>query len=518
MRTGSHHLFVLALLWNSSSGIGVWRQHTPRAKLDAMPQFLHGRSLRGDVPALALTSHAVPLLSLAVITILCKLPTLDTPAYWDEMSWLGQADSLSQRGLVTAIPGLRPAAAFWGHPPGLHFMLAALGKVFGVSVPVAHTLIAIFAAIGVCATYLVARQLYGSATGWLAAAVLLLSPLYFAQSGMFLADVPVAALGTLAIYFVLTDRFRPYVICASCMVLLKETAIALVVALLLYRFLIMPPMRRARLSEVAKYCIPLIVIGAFAVLQRITTGKFFIIYDFEFKLFELTPDLVRRQFQLITRWIFLEQYRWVFTGLIALNLLINEQARRRRELWLFVFVVVLSGYSFSILYFLPRYLLPVLPLFYIFAARSVLDLAQRASLQFAAAAALLSMAVWSLIVNPMSGNGEQSLRYLGVVSMNKAAVDRIAGEFPETRVLTTWPHTAEMASPLQGYVKEPIATKHFKSAADLTESDLILVSQPSIGDAVGLREIARSSARRLIMRREQEGAWTELYAAATPPR
>jgi hypothetical protein len=160
----------------------------------------------------------------------------------------------------------------------------------------------------------------------------------------------------------------------------------------------------------------------------------------------------------------------------------------------------------------------VLPLFYIFAARSVLDLAQRASLQFAAAAALLSMAVWSLIVHPMSGNGEQSLRYLGVVSMNKAAVDRIAGEFPETRVLTTWPHTAEMASPLQGYVKEPIATKHFKSAADLTESDLILVSQPSIGDAVGLREIARSSARRLIMRREQEGAWTELYAAATPPR
>ena len=466
----------------------------------------------------AWSNVVLALVSLSVVTILCKLPTLDTPAYWDEMAWLGQADSLWRRGLITAIPGLRPAAAFWGHPPGLHFILAALGTAFGVSVPVAHALIGIFAAIGVCATYLLARHLYDSATGWLAAAVLLLSPLYFAQSGMFLADVPVAALGTLAIYFVLTDRFRHYVICASCMVLLKETAIALVVALLLYRFLIMRPMRQARLGEVAKYCIPLIVIGAFAVLQRITTGKFFIIYDFEFKLFELTPGLIRRQFQLITRWIFLEQYRWVFTALIALNLLVNEQARRRRELWLFVLVVVLSGYSFSILYFLPRYLLPVLPLFYIFAVRSVIELAQRPSFQFAGAAALLGMSVWSLTADPMRANGEQSLRYLGVVSMNKAAVDRIASEFPEARVLTTWPHTAEMAKPLQGYVKRPIATKPFRSVADLAESNIILVSQPSSADALGLRELARSSAWRLIMRREQEGAWTELYAAATPPQ
>jgi hypothetical protein len=102
--------------------------------------------------------------------------------------------------------------------------------------------------------------------------------------------------------------------------------------------------------------------------------------------------------------------------------------------------------------------------------------------------------------------------------MNKAAVDRIANEFPEPRVLTTWPHTREMAQPLQGYVKKPIATKRFKSVADLAESNLILVSQPSSDDAVGLRELARSSAWRLVMRWEQDGAWTELYAAATPPR
>lgn len=465
----------------------------------------------------AVIRQALPLISLAVIAILCKLPTLGTPTYWDEMAWLGQADWLSDRSLVAAIPGLRPAAAFWGHPPGLHLMLAALGKVLGVSVTLAHTLIAGFAALGVCATYLLARRFYGTAAAWLAALLLLLSPVYFAQSGMFLADVPVTALGALVMYFALADRYGPYVVSASCLVLVKETAIALVVALLVYRFMIMSPIRQARLREVVKYCIPLVVIGAFFLLQKITTGKFFFIYNFDLELFVLSPDRVWRQFDLITRWIFLEQNRFVFTGLIALNLVVNAPARRRRELWLFVFVVVLSGYSFSVLFFLPRYLLPVLPLFYILAAASVVDLIRRPKLQLVAAGALLSVAVWSLTVRPISGNGEQSLRYLDIVAMNKAAVDRIAGDFPEAHVLTTWPHTLELASPLQGYVQQPIAAKTFKNAADLVGSDLILVSRPSHGTAVGLREIARSSAWRLIMRREQENAWIELYAPPAPP-
>lgn len=457
----------------------------------------------------AISKQALPLLALAGIAILCKLPTLGTPAYWDEMGWLRQADWLSERSLAAALPGLRPASAFWGHPPGLHVMLAALGKVFGVSVTLAHALIAVFAALGVCATYLLARRLYGSPTAWLAAIFLLLSPLYFAQSGMFLADVPVTALGALVMYFALANRYGPYVVCASSMVLVKETAIVLVVAVILYRFLIMSPIREASLREVVKYCVPLAVIGAFMLLQKVTTGKFFFIYDFDIELFQLTPAGVRRQFELITRWIFLEQNRFVFTGLIALNLLFNAQARRRRELWLFLFVVVLSGYSFSVLYFLPRYLLPVLPLFYILAAVAVFDLIRRPKLQLAAAGALLSLSVWSLIVQPLTGNAEQTLRYLDIIAMNKAAAYRVAGEFPEARVLTTWPHTEELSNPLQGYVRRPIAVREFMNARDLPGSDLILVSQLADG---GLRDIARSNAWRVIMRREKESAWTELYA------
>jgi 4-amino-4-deoxy-L-arabinose transferase-like glycosyltransferase len=464
----------------------------------------------------AFASPAFAVVSLAVATILLKLPTLDTPAYWDEMGWLRQAHWLSEGSLRRAMPGLHPAAEFWGHPPGLHLILATLGKGFGVSLQTAHALIAVFAALGVCATFLLARYWHGTRTAWLAALFLLLSPVYLAQSGMFLADVPVTALGALATYFVVKDRYVPYVACASCMVLLKETAIVLVVALLLYRFVVMSRFRQARLRDVARYGLPLAVIGAFFLLQKATTGHFFFIYDYQVELFQFTPALVRNKFGVITKWIFIDQYRFFFTALIVLNLAVNAKARRR-ELWLFAFVVVLSGYSFSVLYLLLRYLLPVLPLFYILAAASILDLARGPRLQLVVACVALAMMSWSLMSQPLIMNGETTLGYLDIVAMHKAAIDRLARERPDARVLTTWPHTDELKQPLFGYVHQPIDSKPLRAESDLREADLILVSQPASGPEVTLRELARRGAWRLIMRQEKGRAWIELYARASQP-
>ncbi len=401
----------------------------------------------------AFASPAFAMVSLAVTAILVKLPTLDTGAYWDEIGYLGQARWLSEVSLLKAIPGLRPAGAFFGHPPGLFLILAALGKIFGVSVNTAHLLIAVFAAVGVCATFLVARYWHGIGAAWLAAFLLLLSPVYLGQSGFFLADVPVAALGALATYFLLTDRYGPYVACASAMVLLKETAIALVVALLLYRFVVLNPFRQARFRDVARYSVPLAVIGAFMLLQKATTGYFFFIYNFDTEMFVLTRDSVRYQVGAITRWIFIDQYRFIFTALIALNLLANARARRR-ELWLFAF---------------------------------------------------------------LAGNGETSLRYLDIVAMHRAAIDRIAVDRPEARVLTTWPLRDELTQPLFGYVERPIDAKGFRADSDLSGADLVLVSQPANGPEVRLRELARQHAWRLIMRQKKESAWIELYARPNPP-
>src|SRR5512139_731159 len=181
--------------------------------------------------------------------LLAKLPTPGVPPYWDEVRYIEQARWLSERSLVEALPGLRPAAVFFGHPPGLHVLAAATWKLTGVSVAVAHLLVAVFTAIGVCGAFLLGRHLYGTREALLAAVLLLLCPLYFAQGGMFLADVPVAALGVLGAWFVLRNRYAAWVVAASVMVLMKETAVAVVVALIAYRFLVSSLSWKARLLD-----------------------------------------------------------------------------------------------------------------------------------------------------------------------------------------------------------------------------------------------------------------------------
>jgi len=202
---------------------------------------------------------------LSAVVVLAKLPTLRTPAYWDEMAWLSQAGWLSTTHLWRALPGLRPDSVFWGHPPGLHLTAAAAFKVFGSSVELAHLVILGFAVLGIISTFLLARFLYDETTAWLAAVLLLLCPLYFAQAGMFLADVPVAALGVTCVYLALTRRYVPYLLCASYMVLLKETSVALVVALVIYLCIAARERTKQALADALKYAAPLVVIGAFSI-------------------------------------------------------------------------------------------------------------------------------------------------------------------------------------------------------------------------------------------------------------
>lgn len=472
---------------------------------------------RADFGSQRVPGLVASLAALAILAVLLKMPTLSTPAYWDEMGWLRQAEYL-EHNLLRAIPGLRPAGEFWGHPPGLQLILATIGRGFGVTVITAHALIAIFAALGVCSTFVLARHWYGTATAWVASLLLLLSPVYFAQAGMYLADVPITALGAFTMYFALTNRYVPYLVCAVAMVFIKETAIAMLVALLMYRFAVANPLRAARLREVVKYAVPLLSIGAFFVLQKLTTGEFFFIYDFDIELFQLTPDHAWRTAGYITRWLFFEQGRIVFSALIALSLLVSREARQRRELWLFAMVVLLSGYSFSVLYYLPRYLLPILPLFCILSARAVFDLARTPRLRPLAAASALGMAGWLLVSRPFRGTGETSLRYLDVVSMHQSAIDRIATERREARVLTHWPHSDALARPLLGYVTTPIEATRFRPEIDLTGHDVILVSHPADGSEQQLRERARQAGWRLLARQELETAWVETYVSEPVPR
>ena len=460
----------------------------------------------------------------AAIVFFGKLPTLGVPYYWDEMAWASQARWLSGENLLRALPGLRAPDAFWGHPPGLHLTLAFFAKIFGFSIILSHLIVVCFAFIGVWFTFLVGCLLYDTKTWFFAAFFLFLSPMYFAQSGMFLADLPVTALGVATIYFALRGPYWAYLLVATYMVFVKETAIALLVAWLLYLFGRTRPKTKEDLLFVAKDTVPLLLIGLFFIWQKITTGHFFFIYapTFDIKLFELTPHLVSKQIAEITGWIFIDQHRYLFSALIALNLIVNRSSRQRPEIWLFLLICAFSGYSFSVLFFLPRYLLPVLPYLYLLGAWSLLELVRSARCKTVAGLLTLVFMGWSLANQPFLASAEFNLRYLDVIRVHKEMCELISSEFADARVLTAWPHTAQLEQPHLGYVKKSVRVR-FVSGKDLRSSsfeekvalqqpDLILVSTiPVTSGMEELRAYAVKNSWRLIRRLVNEPVATELY-------
>jgi hypothetical protein len=454
----------------------------------------------------------------AALVFISKLSILNVPHYWDEMAWVSQARWLSQVDLFRSLPGLRAPDAFWGHPPGLHLTLASIAKVFGYSVVLSHLIPVCFAFLGVWFMYLLGSRFYDARTGFFSALFLFLSPMYFAQSGMFLADLPVTTLGIMSVYFALWGPYGAYLFCATYMVFIKETSIALLVALLLYLFLAAQPAKRS-LKEAVKYSLPLVMIGLFFVWQKITTGHFFFIYDpleFNIKLFELSPSSIFDQFFRITKWVFFEQQRYIFSGLVVLHLVINKSSRLRPELWLFFLIALFSAYSFLVLFFLPRYLLPALPYLYLLGTWSLMELVRPAGWKIPAALVTLLVMGWCLAVQPFRGNAEFNPRYLDVVSVHKGMCDFIMSEFPAARILTSWPHTTQLQSPHLGYVRSALSVASLRDAPNAPESDLLLVSL--VPTAPGMKELTAYAAEnnwRLIKRLEKTPVVTEIYGRAS---
>ena len=470
---------------------------------------------------------AILLTALGAAFIAAKLAILNVPAYWDETRWVGQAFQLANWPVSAVFPGFRPMEAFNGHPPGIHLIFALAAKIAGATMRTAHVVSIGFGAMGLCFTYLLGARLFDRWTAAAAAFLLFLCPMYFAQSGMFLADVPVAALSTAAVYFMLTRRIAGYLISATAMVLIKETSAAIVLAMLAYDLLFARHERGARTRLAARHLVPLLALGTFVTWQKVVTGSWWLIYadPVDASWFSTTLWLIAHQAWLIARTIFIEQWRWLVSAPLAIILLLNAAARQRRELWLFGLIAICASgpFAFAGALFLPRYLMPLLPLFFIAGTWAMRELMRARALRAIAIAAVLALMIWALLARPFSGTAELTMRYLDVVRVHQEMAGAIEREFPSARVLTVWPHTGELAIPQFGYVRTPIAAADAEQRVDLDRNlaavDLVWVTGlPDTPGMALLRDRATASGWRIRRTFARGPVFSELFAPPQSPR
>jgi hypothetical protein len=440
---------------------------------------------------------------LAALVAAAKIPTLGVPYLWDESIWSRGAYWLAEGSPLRAIPGLHPPATFAGHPAGLSVVAWPFLRIFGPSAEVAHAVAVAFACLGVAVTYLLGARLFGRATGALAALFLLASPVYFAQAGMFLGDLPVAALGVTSAWLATERRWLPCAVASVLLVWVKETGIAVVAAVTFYLLVAHGATGRTAVrgstahravawprslgwrSAISYVMPPFVAAVAFFVWQKVQTGSFCCIYGtVSFDLFESSRRFYLTQLGRVLSWILLEQGRWVLLALAAAHLLLRPAARRRPEWVLFLLAPLFFALSFAGIYYLRRYTLPALPFLCLAGAWSLTALLRQPRARAAAGALVIGLFLAGWRSTEPIGTYEWNLRYLDVVRSHQEIYAALLERRPPARVVSHWPHTAQLLQPQLEYVTTPMAVVSPDSPAGEGCERVILTQPPALDEQV----------------------------------
>ena len=438
-----------------------------------------------------------------------KLPTLDVPYHWDEMTvYVAPAKWLAEEGVLRALPGIHPAEKFFGHPAGLYVIVAAVFRVFGDSIVAVHLLAVGFAYLGVLFTYRLGAWLTDSATGLIAAAFLFFTPIYFAQSGMVLADLPTASLTEMCVYFFLRGRPILYGITAVFLVAFRETGAAVPLSIALW---ILWYERRSQgcTRRAAGYASPLLLTLGFLVVQKLATGRFVPNPVFADRpILNADPAEILVSFVKVCGWILGAQHRWALTLVILAALLVGSRSLSwRREFTLFSILGGCFALAFSFLDVLPRYLLPTFPFLCVVGAMALSCLIPRFTLRVPAAAVMIALSVSGYFGSDDARDSfSEDMQYVDVVRAHQEAARYVEKHHPEGRVLALWPLSRAITEPYFGYVIQPLSLVDERANADI-----VLCARQGVPANRELEILVQVGGFRLEHRVERSGKSVDIY-------
>jgi hypothetical protein len=423
------------------------------------------------------------------------LPFLRLPYYWDEVGQFVPAslDLLRDGALIphSTIPNI--------HPPGVMVYLALAWRLFGFNPAVTRCAMLALASLGLLAAFLLAVELFpgrGGAWTLLAAVLLGVSPLFFAQAMLAQLDPAAMLLSTLALLLFLRERI--VLSAAVCLVLVMVKETGLVVPLVLGLWL----GYERRWREGLPYLASLIALLLWMAALRLHTGNWmgnpeFVRYNLYYPLHpvRLLLSFLRRLY-----YLFFADFRWI--GTAALVYVWHKKGEFRSRSWKIAWVVVAAHVIlFTMLggAVLDRYLLPAMPVVYAAMAAAFRALPPRPRV-FAPAVLLLGMAAGNF-VNPLYRFPlEENLAFTDFVKVHAEAAAWLESRYPGTKIATAWPLTAELSHPEFGFVHRPLSVAMAPAAAPVL-----------VAFGPGRPPVPPSAPFSLAAHFERHGQWVDVY-------
>jgi 4-amino-4-deoxy-L-arabinose transferase-like glycosyltransferase len=402
--------------------------------------------------------------------ILLHLPLLRLPYFWDEAGYYIPAALDFYRSWLLIPKTTLPE----GHPPLVMIYLGLAWRLFGYSPWAARAAMTLIATATVASIYALARRIANHEIAAWSALLLALSPLFFAQSTLAHLDLAAALFTTLAVLFLLGDQFWLFALAASLAVLSKETALVLLPVVWIYawrRRRGLTAEGRAPIPPWAPLIAPLMPLAAWALYYHHLTGYWTGNHGYlSYNLYStLSPvrvfwSLLRRSYEL-----FLGGFNWLLTACAPVGIWWGRKHSKldatrlaagppwRAFIFLTaglvsVYLLLLSLVGGAIL---PRYLLPVLPLFYLATVALVTRLPHFPARLILGATAACFVGAW-FINPPYPFPFEDNLAYADFIRLHEQAAHYLETQPGQPRILTAWPATDELARPFLGYVSNPL--------------------------------------------------------------
>lgn len=372
---------------------------------------------------------------------------LNLPFFWDEHGqFIPTALDLLRTGAWVArstVPNV--------HPPGVEVYLDLWYRLFGFSIPITRTAMLLLGSAGLLVTFLLAIELSKGTKGapaFVPPLFLLASPLFFTQSMMAQLDMPAMVFTALALLLFLKKDYAAAAAFSVVLVLIKETGI---VAPLVF-FVVL--LRRKDFRRASYFIAPAVALLLWLAALHHSTGYWlgnpgFAHYNVGYSLH---PVRMALSFARHIYYLFFAEFRWIGTVVL---LIAGWGARAfRSEAWRITVAVAAANFLLVSIFGgaeLERYLLPVLPIFYI--AVAVALTCVRKWVNVAATAALVAGLVVSLFWNPpYPFPYENNFAMIHFVQLQQAAANFAEHDLGNRTIATAWPYTAALENPEYGFV------------------------------------------------------------------
>ena len=474
------------------------------------------------------------------ILIVSHATVLDLPYFWDELGQFIPAALDIQREGAWVPKSTLPNV----HPPGVMAYLAGVWSVLGYSVTITRIAMLTLAAAGVLAVFALAIELCRNvpgAPGFFAVLFLMASPLFWAQSMMAQLDMPAMVFTALGLVLFLRGQYFASALACTAVVLAKETS--LVIPAVFGAWLLW----ERRFRQALYFFLPAIAVAMWLWVLHRTTGHMFGNQEFthyniwfQFHPVRMPVTIVRRFF-----YIFIDNFHWI--GTLAIFFAWRRTMIFRTRAWAItataamlqtVFVSVLGGAA------LERYLMPVLPIFYIAAAAALMTVTPR--MRRVGALVMLAGLVAGIVFNsPLAYPFENNSAVVSFVRLQEKAAHLVEREYSDRTIVSAWPLPDALRRPEFGYVSKPLKVRGLANFDPETVLPLagqvdvlVLYSrtwEPSWGalasewvrdflakyyfykPQITSQQIQRQLGLTPVARWEERGQWIEVYARTAPP-